>query len=154
MAAFVTTVTEKKERINTPANMTVGGVYVRTFNFTIPALTGATDTCAVPSSSFVIPAGTVILSTTTMANTTNTNSTTIALKATTSTAIFGAATAWVKDTPVTQAVTTPLVAPLADDTITVTLAVGAAPATDTTVTVSIVCAAIGVATAGLPTFTI
>lgn len=152
MAAFVTTIAEKKELINTPMNTTVGGVYVRTFTFTIPANTGATDTCAVPASSFVLPAGTVVLSCTTKANTTNTNSTQIALKATTSTAVFAAATAWVADTWVTQAVTTPLAA-VVDDTITVTLSVGAAPATATTVQVSLVLAAIGSPAVAYTTYT-
>jgi len=110
----------------------------------------ATDTSELTS--IKIPAGTVVLACTTYSTGANGNSTTLALKTTTTGAVFGAATAYAADTWKTQAVTTPLVTTTAEETVTVTNAVGA-PSVATTITVSLVCASLGTVAAPYSTFT-
>ena len=143
--------TELKEKVNAPQNAIVGGVYQRVFSFTIPATAGATDTSELTD--IVIPAGTVVLSCTTYSSAANGNSTTLAFSTTSTGAVFGAATAYAASTWKTQAVTTPLVTTTADETVTVTNAVGA-PSVATTITVSLVCASLGAHAAGQTTYTI
>lgn len=152
MATYISSAqTELKEKANAPQNAILGGVYQRVFEFTIPSTAGATDTSELTS--IKIPAGTVILACQTYSSGANGNSTQIALKTTTTGAVFGAATAYAASTWKTQAVTTPLATTTAEETVTVTNSVGA-PSVATTITVSLVCASLGAADAGLTTYTI
>jgi hypothetical protein len=143
MSAFTTTpvLIEKKVAKGARQSDTIGSVYTRMLN--IKMVSGASgDTI---DTGVKMLAGTVVLAAYIKCSETNTNSTTVQLKATTSpSAVFVAATAPVATGWTLAVVTTGGVGLLGlDDTITLTLGVGATPAS-WNVQVALVCAEIDV----------
>jgi hypothetical protein len=150
MAAFTTTVVEKKENVGSVAANGILGVYTRTFSYTIPAGTASGSTAEV----ITIPAGTVILALYDRASVTLANSATIAYSnaggsAMAAAAVRSAATVMAK--VVVTATDNTLFT--TESTLRVTTGVGTID-NASTITCTIICAVIDVAPSGLSTFTV
>ena len=154
MSAFTTApvTTEKRPERGARQSDTIGAVYTRALNICIAAASASANTGALTAK---LPAGTCVLAAYLKSDVTNTNSMTVELKATTSpNAVFVAATAPVATGWTPAVVTTAGVGLLGlDDTITITLGVGASPATAINVSVLLVCAEIGITASTYSTFT-
>jgi len=155
MSAFTVApiTTELRPKRGARQSDTIGQVYTRILNIKIAAGSASGDTGAL---SAYIPSGTHVLGAYIKCDTANTNSTTVELKATTSpNAVFVAATAPAATGWTVATVTTAGVALLgADDTITITLGVGASPAVVWNVQVLLVCAEIDFASNTYSTYSV
>ena len=147
MAAFTSTVTEKRENANMPVNS--NNVYVRTLTYTIPAGTVAGSTL----DTIVIPAGTYIVDILDKASVTLANSATIVYSLGAGSAIAPAAVR-TGSTSMTQigTITKANAIANADTTLRVTTATGTID-NASTVTVSVLACTIDTASAPYSTFT-